>query len=340
MSDLDEAWPRDTALYSFDEIPVGQDLFLIGEDQLEHMQQVWRQYLSPAEARTLDHPNQVLRIRWCAIEARRPESCDVNVCIDMHSRFHGTVHVLPRSQFIMGVHFYDCERRPYLVVTKEWVEHIEATKFSLYALVDAIGMKALLNKQGHIEPAQIESLRTGVDAIAEQHVDHAFFSFADTVLVKTLWSATAEEYGRTYRPEEFLGVVAQVRRVFGAALGLQAYGIVTQGSNQLVEENLLHISERRNHIFLGSLGTPFAQLFQIDEAVRSALRRNAHQGASLYLTESLFLTLRFRHHQERDRFLADKYPFGFRQTPESQRSYIPADADDLVLHLEAPRGAV
>jgi hypothetical protein len=274
-------WPGDARLYSFEEIPLGRDVFIIGADDLENLRREWSRYLAEPDGTTPAHPNGFLNWRWGALEARGTLSCDVNVCITMSTRFHGAIQKLPSAKIVACVRFVDYEKRPYLVVSQDWFEDIERTMFSLYALVDVIGMKALLDRQGRVEREQALALRDGIDALAARNPDHAFLSFADNVLIKTNWSAQQERYDTTYRPEEFLRLVSKVREVFRSALQLDAYGVVTQGSNQLVDDALLRVSGEHNHVFLGSLGTPFADLFDIDAAVRAAIRAKTHPACEL-----------------------------------------------------------
>jgi hypothetical protein len=76
------------------------------------------------------------------------------------------------------------------------------------------------------------------------------------------------------------------------ALGLDSYAVVTQGANAADEGSLLHVSDSQNHIFLGSLATPFAELFEIDGAVRSSMHARRHGPRELYLSASVFWSLR------------------------------------------------
>lgn len=337
ISDM-QSWPDGTAMYSFDRLPCGPDYFLVSAEHVEDLRREWTAYVT-SSPRT-QHPNNFLPYRVCALDASRPESCDVNICIDQQTRYHGATKTLSRNQFVLCVHFPNFGKRPYLVVSREWFDAIEREAFSLYALIDAVGMKGLLSAQGIVDASQLARLRDGIDTIARQHPDHAFLTFADNVLVKTNWTASRSDYTTTYEPERFVGLVGEVAAVFAVALGLKAYAVVTQGANQVDDPTLLHVSNEKNHILFASLATPFAELFEIDRSARSAVHDGRHPPKELYLSKSLFLTLRFRQTSSRDRLRSELAPFVSRVTAEDRRSYLPVDRGELTELLRTPDDAV
>jgi hypothetical protein len=338
-----EWWPADADLQPFDEMPVGRDMFVIGEKEAETLRLHWERYLAEPDGTSPEHPNNFVNLRWCALNSIGENSCEVNICIDMSTRFHGVVRPLPRAEFVACVHFWNYAKRRYLVVSQKWFDEIERTMFSLYSLVDAIGMRDLLDRQGRIEPEQIARLRDGIDALASEHRDHAFISLADNVIVKTNWSAHGSAYANTYRPEHFLEIVNSVRAVFESALQLGSYAVVTQGANGLVDDAVLRVSREQNHVFFGSLGTPFADLFYIDSAVRAALREKRHPPTDLYLSESFLLTLRFAHWEPRDELRRRLVPYLHRVLSEEPLKYLPvnqAELADLMKKSGRSRAAV
>src|SRR5258707_967098 len=163
-------------------------------------------------------------------------------------------------------------------------------------------MRQLLSAQGRVTRQQITALRDGIDALANAHSDHAFLTFADTVVVKTNWSMSGDSYyeGTTYNPERFLRVLESVRSVVRAALSLDSYAVVTQGANLAAEESLMSLSQGRNHVFFGSLGTPFAQLAEMDLSIRAALRKQTHGPKQFYLAHWLVLSLHWKSYDTRD----------------------------------------
>ena len=76
-------------------------------------------------------------------------------------------------------------------------------------------------------------------------------------------------------------------------LGLGIYAVVAQGGNEYYDSSLLHISKSANHICLNSIGLPFAQLLEIDNAVRKAIRSGVHPPSDIYMDEHFYHSLRF-----------------------------------------------
>ena len=70
--------------------------------------------------------------------------------------------------------------------------------------------------------------------------------------------------------------------------------MVTQGSNEYYDDNLLHISSTHNHISFNSLGLPFAQTLAIEQSARAAFKSGVHPAADSYLDESFYHSLRFK----------------------------------------------
>jgi hypothetical protein len=295
MSSKDTEWGGQVEVFDFDHIPVGRDIFLIGAEQLEQLHESWLEIQVQENAPAL---SETLNFRWCAVQEIVADTCRVNVCIDLSTRYHGALHLLPRAKFVACVRFWNYEKRPYLIVDQEWFDQIQSEMYSLYALVDAIGVKAALDLANGITSAGVVSLKTIIDGIAMEHPEAAFFTFADTVLIKTNWSAKAGEYDSSYYPEQFLAIVEKVRAAFQTALRLPAYAVVTQGANFFQQPKTFEMSSNGNHIFIGSLGTPFANLQEIEAAVRRAIREGAHPPKELYLAEWFVLTLHFKHYTD------------------------------------------
>jgi hypothetical protein len=137
-------------------------------------------------------------------------------------------------------------------------------------------------------------------------------------------------YAETYRPEDFLGVVKRVFDVLQAALGLKSYAVITQGYNYHVEPSLMHVADTGNHVFVGSLGSPFAELSDIDRSVRNALKEGAHGAKELYLAHSFLVTLNIDSYDERERIIASSIPYESKITVPDFRSYTATDFDEIV----------
>ncbi len=332
-------WTDDVQLMTWDEIPVGRDVCLIGEGQLEDLRREWARYIEEHHRPETVHPNDYLDVRWCAIESHRHDSSDVNIMITNTSRYHGVIEKLPRTKFVIGVHFWRYGKPVYVVVRQDWFEDVERRMFTLYALVDAIDMRALLEKQGCLEPNQVNAFGAGINNLARQNRDHVFLSFADSVIVKRRWSASDMGYEHTYCPERFLKLVEGVCRVFEDAFQLEAYAIVTQGSDLLDDDLVSATSKESNHVFFGSLGAPLANLFAIDKRVRSARGGDRQTEEDLYLEGSMFLTLKFRSDADRDRLQRRLVSFESDLVSPDRSTYLPVKRSELLELLRNDEGS-
>jgi hypothetical protein len=182
---------------------------------------------------------------------------------------------------------------------------------SIFALVDAIGIKAALQR-GEVSRDRLIALREAIDEIAARYTDISFISFADSLLLKSNWSVGQfdSQVRYTYEPETFVRLIAELQETYRSVLGLDLYAVLTQGSNEYYDDALLHISATHNHVSLNSLGLPFAQLLAIDYAARDAIHSGRHLPGELYMDEDLFRSLGFDHH-----FQSDACPRGSYRAP-------------------------
>ncbi|MGQ0697475.1 MAG: hypothetical protein ACT4PZ_04455 [Panacagrimonas sp.] len=178
-------------------------------------------------------------------------------------------------------------------------------------------------------------LRDQTDALAARYPVMSFISFGDSLLIKSNWAAGHYERGirNNYDPESFIRVFGELQPIYRETLGLDIYGVITQGSNAYYEDDLLHISEQRNHICLNSLGLPFAQIQAIDYAARQAIREKAHEPTDLYMDELFFRSLQFKF--EFDKKTAPRQPYSFGKF-KTDSTYFHADYVTIRDNLKGP----
>jgi hypothetical protein len=213
---------------------------------------------------------------------------------NIYDRFHEVKVTLPKDQFIACVDCYHYDGNPRLFVNGAWLQNLHLRAYSIFALIDAIDVKRALNL-GKLNREKLIELRNAVDQVADRHRSISFVSFADSMLLKSNWFVGQydSDVKYTYHPEAFFAPVKEIRDCYLSILGLDAYAILTQGSNEYYEDSLLHISKSQNHISLNSLGLPFAHLLSIESAVRKAIRTRTHDPAELYMDENFFRSLKF-----------------------------------------------
>lgn len=288
-------------VYEFEKIPLGRDCFLMDQKYMKE----WEECLAVRNG----HESE--KIGFVGFVAARQVSGDVvelSWYLNIFSRYHPITIQLPRSKFVACAGATNCDEKVHIFVDSEWFDSLTKRLYAVFGMVDAIDMKDAL-KSGAISRKALEELRNGIDGIASAFPDVAFVSFADSILLKGHWSTEYVIKGapQTYQPEQFLEIYRRCRNLFKSTLGLNAYGIFTQGANEFYEDALLHISNSKNHIGLNSFGTPFAQLMDIDIAARMAIRKELHSPADLYLEQYFFATLNFKSHSGKEGIPSSTY---------------------------------
>lgn len=236
------------------------------------------------------------------------ESLELSWYPNIYDRHHEVRVTLPRSQFVTCTELWQYDEKPRIFVTSEWLEDLHLRAYSVFAMVDAIGVKyALAN--GTMTREKLAALRDRIDEIASRYPNVSFTSFADSLLLKSNW--TVGQWDKpvtyTYEPEKIIEILPELSEAYAATLGLPIYAVVTQGKNEFYEDELMHISPSKNHVSLNSLGLPFAQLMSIEAAAKSASRNGEHLLSELYMDENFFRSLKLGH--DFDKKSVRKFPY-------------------------------
>jgi len=215
---------------------------------------------------------------------------------------------LPKKEFVKCVGCSAYGERPHIFVKSSWFEHLYLRQYTVFCVVDAVGVKKALN-DGELSRKKLIELRNAIDKVADQNPNVSFISFADSLLLKSNWTVGnyKSDVSYTYKPEVLIQVIKDIRTIYKEILGLDIYAIMTQGSNEYYEDPLTHISETGNHICLNSLGIPFAQLTEIDKAAHSAIKAGTHIPSELYMEEQFLYSLNFKIGFDRDSLGKYKY---------------------------------
>ena len=278
--------------YSFHEIPLERDLFLMSEKWMVDYEKAWREVFAGSDR----NPYEVGYISYAAAHVVHGSSVELSWYPNLIDRFHEVRVSLPKSEFITCIRCSDYDEKPRIFVKDAWVEQLHLRAYSVFALVDAIGVKAAL-MNGKLNRKKLLELRDRIDDLAKLHPDISFISFADSLLVKSNWTVGAYDstVRYSYNPEIIIKVISEINSIYRETLGMNVYAIVTQGSNEFYNDPLLHISQSGHHVSLNSLGLPFAQLQSIGQTIQHAIRNHLHGAAELYLDEDYYHSLKWRH---------------------------------------------
>jgi hypothetical protein len=281
--------------YRFEEIPLNEDIYLVDEE--------WMRDYDAALTITLNggDPGPVGYVTYASAHNIGPHSVELSWYPNINTRFHELRISLPRDQFVCCVGCWRFDEKPRVFVKHSWLDNLYLRFHSVFALVDAIGIKVALER-GDIRRDRLLALRDAIDSIAARYNDISFISFADSLLLKSNWSVgTFDSHVKyTYQPEIFIRLIAELQETYQSVLQLGVYAVLTQGINEYYDDALLHISPTRNHISLNSLGLPFAQLLAIDDAARGAIRRQLHAPGELYMDANFFHSLGLKYDFRKD----------------------------------------
>ena len=239
--------------YSFDDIPLNQDCMLMSGIYIEEFSAA---LINMLEGKGVS-PYEVGYVSYVAGVMINANSIDMSWYPNVHTRFHEVSISVPKENIKASVGCWRYDIKPYIFVDHEWLEHLYTREYSVFALIDAIGVKNAI-QNNLLTKEKLVMLRDRIDALAEQHKDISFISFADSLIMKSNWSMGYFKKGIecTYEPEVFLNIIKKIQCIYREVIGLEIYAVLTQGSNEYYDESLLHISHTKNHICLNSLG-PF-----------------------------------------------------------------------------------
>lgn len=273
-------------VYHFDQIPLNRDVYLMDEKWIAEWESGMVKMFNRGGYPIVGY------ISHAAVRAIGESALELSWYPNVHTRFHEMKIIMPLEQLIKCVGCYEYDHDPVLFVKGKWLSQIHLRRHSVFALVDAIGVKAAL-LAGSLDRKLLIRLRKRIDTVSKHHESFSFVSFADSLLLKSNWYVgqynSKTKY--SYEPELIIRALVDVRKVYKDVLGMEIYAVLTQGSNEYYDDNLLHISG--NHVSLNSLGLPFAQLLEIDSAARDAKKKKLHEAADLYMDEDYFHSLNF-----------------------------------------------
>lgn len=280
---------KDLQEYAFDKVPLNRDIYLLSEKYLAEYKRTLLKFLEDGKSY-----EPVGEVGYIAIRSIQENSLEVSWYPNAWDRFHEVSVILPRGQFVACVGSWQADEKPHLFVKDAWLEDLYLRSYSVFAMIDAIGVKKSI-ESNTLSKESLLALRNAIDNLANGYPDVSFISFADSILLKSNWTVGTFEskIQYTYEPEKFLHIFKKLQDIYQEHLNLKIYGIFTQGYNEYYDEGLLHISSNQNHICLNSLGTPFADLIAIDEKVRSCIRNKTHNPADLYMDKGFYHSLNF-----------------------------------------------
>jgi hypothetical protein len=311
--------------FTLDELPLKRDTWVMDEGYMGEWEAVWLKSIDGDEKAS---PYEVGYITPVHISEVTPAGAEISWYANTHDRFHEVKTFLPRGAFVAAARADEYEKRVSVFVKSDWLRKLHLRSNSIFAMIDAVDMTAAI-KSGAISHDKVIALRDALDEVGARYPSISFISFADSLLLKTNWTAgmVNTDIKYTYVPESLLNLFKELQIIYRDTLGLEIYGVFAQGSNEYYDDPLLHISTAQNHISLNSLGLPFAQISLIEAAVRKAIRAGDHPRMEIYMDKDLFHSLKFKDYDRKVSWPSAGYKP--KLTPEPGE-YFYAMRDDLM----------
>ena len=283
-------------VYSFEDTPLNRDCYIIDEVYIKEYEESMTGLFNGKDYESVGYVGCVAPIKV------HSKSIELSWYPNINTRFHEVTITLPKEAYIICVGCWRYDEKPHIFVKSDWMKSVYLRLYSVFALVDAIGVKEAL-QDGRLSREKLIFLRTEVDKLSKKYIDIAFISFADSILLKSNWSVGHYESDvkYTYKPEVFIEIVKELQSIYRNTLGLSVYAVITQGSNEYYDDPLLHISDTQNHICLNSIGIPFAELMAIQNTVRSSIRMKIHEPAELYMDKLFYNSLKLKFEFDKQR---------------------------------------
>jgi len=318
---------RDIEKHPIEGIPLNQDCLLMSEVYMQEFDEALANMLRGEEC----NPYEVGYVSQVVIRKIDNYSLELSWYPNTFTRFHEVSISLPKEKIKICVECGKYDIKPYIFVDRYWLEQLHLREYCVFALIDAIGVKNAI-RDNILTKEKLLCLREKIDLLAEQHEDISFISFADSLILKSNWAVGYVHKGIecSYRPEDFLNLIKELQVIYKDVLGLEIYAVLTQGSNEYYEEPLLHISSKKNHICLNSLGVPFAELLAIESAAKRAIKSGTHLPAQVYMDGQFYHSLRFKLEYEKNEKPKNSYTAIMKS---HQPNYYYASCDVLLENL-------
>jgi hypothetical protein len=135
--------------YGISNIPLNSDSFLLSDQWLDRIEQQWTEFLTPeCDYEKWIHPNELMDYIPCHISPINNSNFNITLLLDRSSRFHTISKALPTKFFRTAFKVFCCEKRPYVIVDQNWFNNLRNSIYSVYVLIDFVGIRNLLNDYG------------------------------------------------------------------------------------------------------------------------------------------------------------------------------------------------
>ena len=150
------------------------------------------------------------------------------------------------------------------------------------------------------------------------------------MFIKTNWNSCGESYKNLYEPEKMIRLTKEVIDIIKRVYKLDSYCILTHGVHLIDEDTNLFRNNQENHYFVGSIATPFIELFDIEKTVKKVKKENIKILNSMYLSMSLFLSLKLKDQQYRSKLQDNYIKFDSTLSKVGTNKFLSLSIDELI----------
>ncbi len=125
-------------VYPFEDIPLNRDCYLMDECYLQEYEASMLDVFADKGGAPIGY------ISYSAARKINGHSLDLSWYPNISSRFHEVAISLPRNQFVTCVGSWRYSEKPHIFVKSGWLEELHRRSYTVFCMVDAIGVKAAL----------------------------------------------------------------------------------------------------------------------------------------------------------------------------------------------------
>lgn len=292
-------YPEHIEFYDLNSLPLLKDCFLISNERIDTIERQWTEFLAlDCNYEKWEHPNSLMDYIHCHITSRNATHLDISLLINSSNRYHTVKMHLSNKYFISAFKVYSSEKRPYIIVDKNWFNGLRNNNYSTYALIDFIGIREKIYINGEIPIGIIKKIKQVVDQACIANPNLIFLSCADNIIVKSTW--TTGENMIIYEPEIFVETIHKLMNDIQTIAEIGSYAILTQGVNYIDEKELQDSSTPTNHYFLSSISVPWIEAFEIDKNIRTQIHVNAFDKMPFYLEQSFYISMNRKYYSGKE----------------------------------------
>ncbi len=126
--------------YEFEDIPLDRDLYIMDESYMHEYEKSMTAFFEGNSSENVGYVGCV------AARSVNANVIELSWYPNTYDRFHEVSIILPLNKFIACVGSWQCDEKPHIFVKSDWLEQIYSRSYSIFVMIDAIGVKTALEQ--------------------------------------------------------------------------------------------------------------------------------------------------------------------------------------------------